>query len=120
MSASSDCPSEVMAGDRSPPRPGEDHPAGEFRPTGVGGGDTVRAVTDWQPADHDVDFLTLMTLEAHGPDTFVGICEPVPFLRVYGGQVVAQALRAASHTVDPEHHVHSIHGYFIRAGVIAE
>ncbi len=36
--------------------------------------------------------------------------------RVYGGQVCAQALEAARRTVDPDHHVHSLHGYFIRAG----
>jgi acyl-CoA thioesterase-2 len=71
-------------------------------------------------SDHDIDFATLMTLEPHGPDVFVGICEPVAWERVYGGQVVAQALRAASHTVDADHPVHSIHGYFIRAGTVDE
>jgi acyl-CoA thioesterase-2 len=71
-------------------------------------------------SDHDIDFVTLMTLEPHGPDVFVGICEPVIWERVYGGQVVAQALRAAFETVDADHHVHSIHGYFIRAGNVAE
>jgi acyl-CoA thioesterase-2 len=71
-------------------------------------------------SDHDIGFATLMTLEPHGPDVFVGICEPVVWERVYGGQVVAQALRAAAHTVEDDHHVHSIHGYFIRAGTVAE
>lgn len=36
--------------------------------------------------------------------------------RVYGGQVIGQALVAASRTVDPERHAHSLHGYFLRAG----
>jgi acyl-CoA thioesterase-2 len=71
-------------------------------------------------SDHDIDFVTLMTLESHGPDVFVGICEPVVWQRVYGGQVVAQALRAAALTVDDSHRVHSIHGYFIRAGTVSE
>jgi acyl-CoA thioesterase-2 len=71
-------------------------------------------------SDHDIDFVTLMALEPHGPDVFVGICEPVVWERVYGGQVVAQALRAAFETVDADHHVHSIHGYFIRAGTVTE
>ena len=71
-------------------------------------------------SDHDIDFVTLMTLEPHGPDVYVGVCEPVIWERVYGGQVVAQALRAATHTVDQDHQVHSIHGYFIRAGTVAE
>ncbi len=36
--------------------------------------------------------------------------------RVYGGQVIGQALVAASKTVDPSRHAHSLHGYFLRAG----
>ncbi|HYF47345.1 MAG TPA: acyl-CoA thioesterase domain-containing protein [Acidimicrobiales bacterium] len=36
--------------------------------------------------------------------------------RVYGGQVVAQALRAAALTVDGPYLTHSLHAYFIRAG----
>ncbi|KAH8551712.1 HotDog domain-containing protein [Umbelopsis sp. PMI_123] len=35
---------------------------------------------------------------------------------VFGGQVVAQALRAAANTVNPSFYVHSLHCYFIRAG----
>jgi len=62
------------------------------------------------------DFKTLMALEPHGPDVFVGIGPAYPWGRVYGGQVVAQALRAACATVDEEHHVHSLHSYFIRGG----
>ena len=36
--------------------------------------------------------------------------------RVYGGQVIGQALVAASRTVEEERHAHSLHGYFLRAG----
>ncbi|WP_319447712.1 MULTISPECIES: acyl-CoA thioesterase [unclassified Mycobacterium] len=36
--------------------------------------------------------------------------------RLYGGQVAAQALRAASLTVDDGRVAHSIHGYFLQAG----
>jgi acyl-CoA thioesterase-2 len=35
---------------------------------------------------------------------------------VFGGQVLAQAIAAAYRTVPPEHQLHSIHSYFIRAG----
>jgi len=49
------------------------------------------------------DFNTLMNLESHGPDVFVGIGPSYPWGRVYGGQVVAQALRAACATVDTEY-----------------
>jgi len=36
--------------------------------------------------------------------------------RVYGGQVLGQALVAAARTVDPERSVHSLHGYFLLGG----
>ncbi len=35
---------------------------------------------------------------------------------LFGGQVLAQALTAATHTIVPERMVHSLHGYFLRAG----
>lgn len=41
-----------------------------------------------------------------------------PTGRVYGGQVIAQSLIAASKTVDPSRLPNSIHGYFILAGDI--
>lgn len=62
------------------------------------------------------DFDTLIRLESHGPDVFVGVGPAYPWGRVYGGQVVAQGLRAALATVDDDHHVHSLHAYFIRGG----
>jgi acyl-CoA thioesterase II len=40
--------------------------------------------------------------------------------RVYGGQVVAQALRAAALTVEGPYRTHSLHAYFIRAGDVDE
>ena len=36
--------------------------------------------------------------------------------RVFGGQVIAQALVAAERTVDPERIAHSLHCYFLRGG----
>ena len=66
------------------------------------------------------DFATLMALEPHGPDVFVGISPDYPWGRVYGGQVVAQGLRAAMATVDPDHLIHSVHAYFIRGGTSNE
>lgn len=36
--------------------------------------------------------------------------------RVFGGQVVAQALASAMRTVDPVRSVHSLHAYFMRGG----
>ena len=66
------------------------------------------------------DFPSLMALESHGPDVFVGVGPSYPWGRVYGGQVVAQALRAACSTVDDDHFVHSLHAYFICGGDFEE
>ena len=65
----------------------------------------------------DIDFLDLMTLETHGPDTFVGATARYPWgVRLFGGQVVAQALKAAALTVDAARPAHSLHAYFSRPG----
>lgn len=65
----------------------------------------------------DVDFRDLLALEPHGPDTFVGIAARYPWgVRLFGGQVVSQALRAAAATVDTARPAHSLHSYFIRPG----
>lgn len=67
-----------------------------------------------------MDFETLMALEPHGPDTFVGIGPRYPWGGLYGGQIVAQGLRAAGLTVGSGFRVHSLHAYFIRRGDDAE
>jgi acyl-CoA thioesterase-2 len=66
--------------------------------------------------DSAVHFATMMTLEQHGPDTWVGRGPRYPWGGLYGGQIVAQALRAAAHTVEPQFGVQSLHAYFIRLG----
>ncbi len=50
------------------------------------------------------------------PDCFLGQSQPQPWGRVFGGQVLAQSLAAAQRTVEPGRPVHSLHGYFLRAG----
>jgi len=62
----------------------------------------------------------MMALEPHGPDTFVATGPRYPWGGLYGGQIVAQALRAATQTVDPAYRLHSLHAYFIRLGDAAE
>jgi len=61
-----------------------------------------------------------LQLEPHGTDAFVGESPAYPWGRIYGGLVVAQALRAATATVDSAHVVHSLHAYFILGGVPSE
>lgn len=62
------------------------------------------------------DFESLMQLEDAGGDVFVGRSPSYPWGRVYGGQVVAQALRAATLCVAPDRFVHSLHVQFVRGG----
>jgi acyl-CoA thioesterase II len=57
-----------------------------------------------------------MALAAHGPDTYVGSGPSYPWGGLYGGQIVAQALRAAELTVKPGYLPHSLHAYFLRVG----
>ena len=68
-----------------------------------------------------IDFPTVMNLEAHGPDTWIGVSPKYPWgTRIFGGQVVAQALNAALRTVDRQFNPHSFHAYFIRPGDVDE
>ncbi|MET0788345.1 MAG: acyl-CoA thioesterase II [Cellulomonas sp.] len=54
------------------------------------------------------------------PDVFLGRSLPQPNGRVFGGQVLAQALLAAGRTVPEGRLPHSMHGYFLRAGDVRE
>ena len=60
-----------------------------------------------------VDLLTLERLEAH---IFRGQSRNLVGKRVFGGQVLGQALRAASYTTDRP--AHSLHAYFLYGGDI--
>jgi len=62
------------------------------------------------------DLRSLLALEAVKPDAFLGAGPVLGWGRIYGGQVVAQALRAACLTVESTHLPQSLHAYFVRAG----
>jgi len=66
------------------------------------------------------DFGSLLALEPHGADTFVGLSPPYDWGRIFGGQVIAQALWAAAATTPAERSVHSLHAYFILGGRLDE
>jgi acyl-CoA thioesterase-2 len=51
-----------------------------------------------------------------GPDRFIGANMHPEGFRVYGGQVLAQAVSAAVATVDDDRILHSQHAYFLRPG----
>jgi acyl-CoA thioesterase-2 len=64
-----------------------------------------------------VDGLTrLLTVAPMGEDRFVGKRQPGGVGRVFGGEVIAQALMAATAAVDPDRLAHSLHAYFLRGG----
>jgi len=78
----------------------------------------MTAILTGQPA---VDLLLeVLDLERLDDTSFRGISPPVGPQRVFGGQVAGQALVAAGRTVEPARTVHSLHGYFVRAGDPAE
>lgn len=60
--------------------------------------------------------LRLLELERIDLDLFMGQNESRGMARLFGGQVLSQALRAACTTVDEDRAPHSMHGYFLRAG----
>ncbi|WP_062223858.1 acyl-CoA thioesterase II [Aureimonas sp. D3] len=60
-----------------------------------------------------VETLDLETLEEN---LFRGISPANGWQRIFGGQVIAQALVAAQRTAPAERQVHSLHGYFMRPG----
>jgi len=66
-------------------------------------------------ADAFNELLGLMRLEHLEVNLFRGASRDIGTKRVFGGQVLAQALLAASNTVE-ERLAHSLHAYFLRAG----
>jgi len=62
------------------------------------------------------ELLSTLALETLETDLFRGRSPDIGWQRVFGGQVVAQSLRAAQHTVEPGRPAHSLHGYFMRPG----
>jgi acyl-CoA thioesterase-2 len=70
------------------------------------------------PTSTLIDLLDLGQLEGARTeeDIFLGPTQKQPRQRVFGGQVLAQALIAAIRTVDADRDVHSMHGYFLRPG----
>lgn len=62
------------------------------------------------------DLLKVITLERLELDLFRGESRDIGSAQVFGGQVLGQALVAATATVDGGRIVHSLHAYFLRRG----
>ncbi len=62
------------------------------------------------------NLLDILDLEPLEHNLFRGRSPDDGWQRVFGGQVIGQALVAASRTVEPTRKAHSLHGYFLRPG----
>jgi acyl-CoA thioesterase II len=62
------------------------------------------------------ELLKLLKLEKIEENIFRGQSQDLGFGSVFGGQVLGQALSAASRTVSLERAAHSLHAYFMRPG----
>ena len=60
-----------------------------------------------------IEHLVLERLEEN---LFRGPSQDIGTSRVYGGQVLGQAIKAAQYTVEDERPIHSLHAYFLREG----
>ena len=72
------------------------------------------------PANPVADLVEVLNLESRGELRFRGRSQWMPHGRVFGGQVLAQSLVAASRTVERERPAHSLHSYFLRPGDTAK
>ncbi|MFC0711865.1 acyl-CoA thioesterase II [Azorhizophilus paspali] len=62
------------------------------------------------------NLIALLSLEPIEENLFRGRSEDLGLRQLFGGQVLGQAVSAASQTVEPGRQVHSLHGYFLRPG----
>jgi len=73
-------------------------------------------MTTCSPGNVLEELLTLLKLEKIEENIYRGQSQNLGFGNVFGGQVLGQALSAASHTVPEARAAHSIHAYFMRPG----
>jgi acyl-CoA thioesterase II len=70
-----------------------------------------------RPMSSPVDtMLSILDIERLDDNLFRGVSPDSSWWRVFGGQVIAQALVAACRTVPDERTPHSLHAYFLLAG----
>lgn len=75
-------------------------------------------MTEDSPSAQDLvtELEDLLTVTRMGDGWYLGKRKAGGVGRVFGGQVIAQALAAAQDTVSEERVAHSLHAYFMRAG----
>lgn len=78
--------------------------------------DTLPSNESLSPEQLVANLVRLLTVEPRGPDRFLGQPQMGGTGRVFGGQVIAQALQAAQMTAPEGTVTHSLHAYFLRGG----
>ena len=61
------------------------------------------------------ELIKLLSLEKIEENLFRGVSHDIGTNRVYGGQVLGQAIKAAQYTIQ-DRRIHSLHAYFLREG----
>jgi len=77
-------------------------------------------MTDHAAPDQMTRLLATLEITRDGEDSFTGSSLDQPGGRIFGGQVLAQALLAAGRTVPEGRLPHSLHGYFLRPGDVTQ
>ncbi|TCP46812.1 acyl-CoA thioesterase-2 [Tamaricihabitans halophyticus] len=62
------------------------------------------------------ELLAVLDVRQTATDSFTGPNQPVPTQRLFGGQLLGQALVACGRTVPPALTIRSLHAYFLRPG----
>lgn len=68
------------------------------------------------PAELVDRLVRLLDVRETETDTYIGERLDGGTGRVFGGEIIAQALMAATRTVEPDRIAHSLHAYFVRGG----
>jgi acyl-CoA thioesterase-2 len=73
---------------------------------------------DNTPTNNDLvnDLVQLLIVEKRASDIYAGSPQKGGVGRVFGGQVLAQALQAAQASISDDKRAHSLHAYFLRGG----
>lgn len=84
--------------------------------------EVMTTTEDMTPTQKLIAMLDLQERPAFGSDqqSFEAQTLSRESPRIFGGQVLAQAVMAASRSVDSDRAIHSFHGYFLRPGSIDE
>jgi len=77
------------------------------------------ATTNTPSSSAVANLLSILDLEPLEDNLFRGRSPQQSWQRVYGGQILGQALVAAVRTVPPERIAHSLHAYFLQPGDLA-